>query len=78
MDAQEEYRASLAAIQAVLGGHYRFCAVGARSVTLQKGAHPYWASLREAGDPYWRSINDLRGASVTVPQLRRDEPRNRR
>jgi FkbM family methyltransferase len=70
VDAQDEYRDSLIAIQTELGGHYRFCAVGehdGETVALNSGAHPYWASLRQAGDSYWRSINDLRGQSISVP-----------
>lgn len=71
VDAQEDYRESLAAIQATLGGHYRLCAVGDRdggTVNLQRGAHEYWSSLRNAGDPYWQSINDLRAPRpVPVP-----------
>lgn len=73
VDAQEDYRESLEAIHATLGGHYRFCAVGDRdggTVTLQRGAHEYWSSLRDAGDPYWRSINDLRAPDPVAVTLR--------
>ena len=72
IDAQEEYRDSLAAIQAALGGHFRICAVGGRdggSAEMLRGAHPYWSSTRPAGDRYWASVNDLRaGKAQRVPQ----------
>lgn len=69
VDAQEDYRESLAAIHGELGGHYRFCAVGERdggTVNLQRGAHAYWSSLRGADDRYWQAVNDLR-APAPVP-----------
>lgn len=72
VDPQEEYRDSLAAIQAELGGHFRICAVGERdgnTIEMQRGAHAYWTSTRQAGDRYWASVNDLRDAKVLrVPQ----------
>ena len=71
VDAQDEYRDSLAEIQAALGGHYRICAVGERdggSIELQRGAHPYWTSARPAGDRYWASVNNLLAAKpLSVP-----------
>jgi len=73
VDAQDEYRDSLAAIQAALGGHYRICAVGERDggpVELQRGAHPYWTSARPAGDRYWAAVNDLRAAKPLRVPLR--------
>lgn len=72
VDAQEDYRESLAAIQAALGGHYRFCAVGETdggSVELQRGEHVYWSSVRKADDRYWAAVNGLRKAKpMRVPQ----------
>jgi FkbM family methyltransferase len=72
VDPQEEYRDSLAAIQAALGGHFRLCVVGERdgvTVEMQRGAHAYWTSTRKAGDRYWAGINDLHAAkSLRVPQ----------
>jgi FkbM family methyltransferase len=73
VDAQEDYRDSLASIQAVLGGHYRVCAVGERDgtqVTLQRGAHEYWSSLRDADDRYWRSVNNLRSPNPLTVTMR--------
>ena len=71
VDAQEDYRDSLAMIQAALGGHFRFCAVGecdGGTIELQRGSHVYWSSVRQAGDPYWASVNDLRSdKSLRVP-----------
>lgn len=72
VDPQEEYRDSLAAIQAELGGHFRICAVGERdgeTIEMQRGAHAYWTSTRKAGDRYWASINDLHEVkTIRVPQ----------
>jgi len=72
VDPQEEYRDSLAAIQAELGGHFRICAIGERDggiIEMQRGAHAYWTSMRKAGDRYWASINDLREVkTLRVPQ----------
>src|SRR5258706_1438847 len=71
VDAQDDYRDSLAQIQAALGGHFRICAVGERnggSLEMQRGAHPYWTSVRPAGDRYWASVNDQRaGKALQVP-----------
>ncbi|MCX7960280.1 MAG: FkbM family methyltransferase [Burkholderiales bacterium] len=71
VDAQEEFRAPLAAIHEAIGGHYRICAVGARdggTIELYRGAHPYWSSVREPGDRYWAAHNSLCEAeSVRVP-----------
>jgi len=62
IDAQEDYRDSLAAIQKALGGHFRFCAVGERDggfIELQRGAHLYWSSLRPADDLYWKRLHGV-------------------
>ncbi len=71
VDAQEDYRESLAAIQAALGGHFRLCAVGEHdggNLELLSGGHVYWSSVRAAGDRYWASVNDLHGAkTIRVP-----------
>jgi FkbM family methyltransferase len=78
IDAQEDYRASLSAIQQALGGHFRICAAGERdggSIELQRGAHPYWSSVREPGDRYWSAHNrmcedeSLRVAVRTIDSL---------
>jgi FkbM family methyltransferase len=72
IDAQEDYRDSLAAIQQTLGGHYAICAIGDKdggSIEITRGVHPYWSSPRAPGDPYWRSHHDLNaGAPRKVPQ----------
>jgi FkbM family methyltransferase len=71
VDAQDDYRDSLAAIQAALGGHYRVCAVGETdggSIELHRGEHIYWSSVRKADDRYWAAVNGLRVAQpVRVP-----------
>ena len=71
VDAQNDYRDSLATIQGALGGHFRICAVGEHdggSIELQRGEHPYWTSVRPADDRYWASINGLSaGKPVLVP-----------
>lgn len=71
VDAQEDFRGSLSAIQEALGGHFRICAVGERdggSIELQRGAHPYWSSVREPGDRYWSAHNQMcEGESIRVP-----------
>jgi FkbM family methyltransferase len=71
IDAQEDYRGSLHAIQQALGGHYAICALSDKdggTVEITRGTHPYWSSLRPAGDPYWKSHNDQHGARVKVPR----------
>lgn len=73
VDPQENYRDSLAAIQAALGGHFSICAVGERNggtIELQCGAHAYWTSIRQAGDSYWASVNDLRATKTLRVPLR--------
>jgi FkbM family methyltransferase len=70
IDAQDDYRNSLAAIHDALGGHFRICAVGERdqgTIELQRGAHPYWSSMRPPGDRYWTSHNGQRAECVQVP-----------
>ena len=71
VDAQDDYRDSLEAIQRALGGHYRICAVGESdggSIELQRGEHVYWSSIRRPDDRYWAAVNDLRAAKpVRVP-----------
>lgn len=71
IDAQEEFRESLCAIQQALGGHFRICAVGERdggTIELHRGVHPYWSSVREPGDRYWSAHNRMcEGESVRVP-----------
>ena len=71
VDAQNDYRDSLATIQAALGGHFRICAVGEHnggSIEMQRGEHPYWSSVRPVDDRYWASINGLRtGKPMLVP-----------
>lgn len=73
VDAQDDYRDSLASIQAALGGHYRICAVGESdggSIELQRGEHVYWSSLRKPDDRYWATVNDLRAAKPLRVPLR--------
>lgn len=71
VDAQDEYHGTLSAIQQAVGGHFRICAVGERdggSIELQRGAHPYWSSVREPGDRYWSAHNQMcEGESIRVP-----------
>jgi FkbM family methyltransferase len=71
VDAQSDYRDSLATIQAALGGHFRICAVGEHnggSIEMQRGEHPYWSSVRPLDDRYWTSINGLStGKPMLVP-----------
>ena len=71
VDAQEDYRLSLEAVKAAIGGHYRICAVGdadGGTIELQRGAHAYWASIRPADDRYWDTLNRLHDMKpVRVP-----------
>jgi FkbM family methyltransferase len=73
IDAQEDYRETLAAIQSTIGGHFRICAVGERdggTVELTRGVHAYWTSVRPAEDPYWDTLNNLQDKTkmkVKVP-----------
>ena len=73
VDAQDDYRDSLATIQRTLGGHYRICAVGENdggSIELHLGEHPYWSSVRKPDDRYWAGVNDLRAAKPRRVPLR--------
>ncbi|HZQ73504.1 MAG TPA: FkbM family methyltransferase [Burkholderiales bacterium] len=70
IDAQEDYRDSLAAIQQGIGGHFRICAASDRDggeMELQVAVHPYWSSIRPPGDRYWESMHDLRASAARVP-----------
>jgi FkbM family methyltransferase len=69
IDANDLYEPSLRAIQQVVGGHYRICAVsdyvGEAEVT--QSVHPYWSSLRPQNDSYWTRINNLASHKSEVP-----------
>lgn len=69
IDANRIYEDSLKAIQEVLGGHYRICAITDHEgeIEITESVHPYWSSLRPEGDVYWSRINDLTRTKVKVP-----------
>jgi len=69
IDPNPIYEDSLKAIQEVVGGHYRMCAITDREgeIELTMSVHPYWTSLRPAGDSYWGRINHLIADKRMVP-----------
>jgi len=69
IDANRIYEDSLKAIEEVLGGHYRICAITDHEgeIEITESVHPYWSSVRPAGDVYWSRVNDLIKNKVTVP-----------
>jgi FkbM family methyltransferase len=69
IDANRIYEDSLKAIEEVLGGHYRICAITDHEgeIEITESVHPYWSSVRPAGDVYWSRVNDLIKNKVKVP-----------
>lgn len=69
IDANRIYEDSLKAIQEVLGGHYRICAITDHEgeIEIMESVHPYWSSVRPEGDTYWSRVNDLTTTKVKVP-----------
>lgn len=69
IDANSLYENSLQAIENVVGGHHRICAVTDHEgqIELTNSVHPYWSSLRPDGDPYWERINKLSATTTVVP-----------
>jgi FkbM family methyltransferase len=69
VDANAYYEDSLRAIQEVVGGHYRICAVTDHvgNVEITNSVHPYWSSLRPEDDPYWERVNKLSATKSIVP-----------
>jgi FkbM family methyltransferase len=75
IDANSLYEPSLQRIQSAIGGHYRICAVGEQTGTVEmhSSAHPYWASAAEVTDRYWETVNVQIGETITVPCFTLDD-----
>jgi FkbM family methyltransferase len=69
IDANACYEDSLRAIQKVVGGHYRICAVTDHvgSVEIINSVHPYWSSLLPEDNLYWERVNKLSATKSIVP-----------
>lgn len=78
IDANMFYEESLRAIQDVVGGHYRICAVTDHvgNVEFTSSVHPYWSSICAEDDPYWQRLNMLSSTKSIVPATTLDTLKN--
>jgi FkbM family methyltransferase len=74
VDANPMYEPSLREIRQVIGGHYLIAGISDRDgeIELQKGSHPYWASLMPPEHAYWAGSHNRPSSTVKVRALTLD------